>query len=38
MKEIRKATGNGGFGKGFFDKLTGLFDGLGKSHNEAAGN
>ncbi len=38
MKEIRKATGNGGFGKGFFDKLSSLFDGLGKSHNEAAGN
>ncbi len=38
MKEIRKATGNGGFGSGFFDKLSGLFDGLGKSHNEAAGN
>lgn len=38
MREIRKATSDGAFGKGFFDKLSRLFDGLGKSHNEAAGN
>lgn len=38
MRQIRKATGDGGFGSGFFDKLSGLFDGLGKSHNEATGN
>ena len=36
MKEIRKATGDGGFGSGIFDKLSNLFKGLGKDHAEAA--
>jgi len=38
MKEIRKSTGQGGFGSGIFETLSGLFEGMGKDHNEAAGN
>ncbi len=36
MKEIRKKVGNGGSGKGFFDKLKSLFQGLGKDHAQSA--
>ncbi len=35
MKEIRRKLADGGAGEGFFDKLRGLFDGIGRSHAAA---
>ncbi len=36
MKEIRKKVADGGSGEGFFDKLKGLFQDLGREHADAA--
>ncbi len=36
MKEIRRATRDGGFGTGLFDKLRGLFGDVGRDHAAAS--